>query len=345
VARVGQCPVHHLPTAAAVPRPATVVDAVYECVVYADFFDCANTLAEIHRHASVPALDPRTADRALGEKPLAELLSRQGDLVCLRGREELFAIRHRRMAISRAMWRCARRWARCFAVAPFVRMIAVTGSLAAENAEPDADIDLFIVTDPARLWLCRAILFTATLSGKKLRIRPGLCPNYIVTTRALELDSADRDYYVARELAQMVPLWGKPTYELLRARNAWMLEFQPNAGSRWGAVEPIRQDRWSAMLRRQTERALAGQFGERLERWEMTRAVPRQWRRAAREGGDVMFGPDVYRGQFSGHGASIRQRIADRLGANRPACAPARFASSGCDRSGPGGVTGAIAAR
>jgi hypothetical protein len=55
--------------------------------------------------------------------------------------------------------------------------------------------------------------------------------------------AADRDYYVARELAQMVPLWGQGTYESLRARNAWMADFQPNAGSRWGAVEPVRLGR------------------------------------------------------------------------------------------------------
>jgi hypothetical protein len=67
------------------------------------------------------------------------------------------------------------------------------------------------------------------LARNAMRLYPRLCPNYLVTTRALELEPADRDYYVARELAQMVPLWGQVTYESLRARNAWMVEFQPNA--------------------------------------------------------------------------------------------------------------------
>lgn len=335
-ARVRDCAVLPLPTAPVVPRPSSVADAVYEGVVYADLFDCANTVAEIQRHAAVPLLDPSAAARVLREEPLADLLSRQGDLVCLRGREELFSIRHRRMATSRGMWRHARRWARCFAAAPFVRMIAVTGSLAVDNAETDADIDLFVVTEPARLWLCRAIFFSVALAGKAAGIRPRLCPNYFVTTRALELGPADRDYYVARELAQMVPLWGQATYESLRARNAWMLEFQPNGGSRWGAVEPARLSRLPATLRRRTERVFAGPLGERLERWEAARAVPRQWRRSAREGGDVMFGPDVYRGQFSGHGARIRQRFAERLAANPLACGPARLASGGASRPGAG---------
>src|SRR4029453_6705708 len=127
------------------------------------------------------------------------------------------------------MWRQARRWARFFAAAPFVRMIAVTGSLAVDNAEADCDIDLFVVTEPGRLWLCRAFFFSVALACNAMGIRPRLCPNYLVTSRALELETADCDYYVARELAQMIPLWGQVTYESLRARNAWMIELQPNA--------------------------------------------------------------------------------------------------------------------
>jgi hypothetical protein len=134
----------------------------------------------------------------------------------------------------------------------------------------------------------------------------------------------------------MVALWGQVTYESLRARNAWMVELQPNAGSRWGAVEPVRLDRFSASLRRGTEWALAGRFGDRLERWEAARAVPRQWRRATREGGDLMFGVDVYRGQFSAHGARIRQRYAQRLAATPPGQDPELVATDAEARPGAG---------
>jgi hypothetical protein len=324
-------------TAARELRSSTVARAVYECVLYADLFDCAITVAEICRHAAVPLLDQTAVTRALRDETLAERLSRQGDLACLRGREELFSIRRRRAENSRRMWRQSRRWARFFAAAPFVRMIAVTGSLAVDNVEGDCDIDLFVVTEPGRLWLCRAFFFSVALACHAMRIHPRLCPNYLVTTRALELEAADRDYYVARELAQMVPLWGQVTYELLRARNTWMVEYQPNAGSRWGAVEPVRLGRFSASLRRGTEWALAGRLGDRLERWETARAVPRQRRRAAREGGDLMFGVDVYRGQFSGHGARIRERYAQRLAATPPGQDPELAATDAETRPGAGG--------
>jgi len=295
-------------------RPlSSVAGAIYEAVQYADLFDCACTTTEIRRHTAVPLPDETVVARALRDTPLDDLLAHQEDLVCLRGREELFAVRRRRLDGSRRLWRAARAWARFFAAAPFVRMVAVTGSLAVDNAEADDDIDLFVVTEPMRLWLCRALFFSVALTREARGIRPRLCPNYLVTTRALEQRPADCDYYVARELAQMIPLWGRATYESVRARNAWMAQFQPNAGPRWGAVEPVRPGRVGAAFRHRAEWMLAGPFGDRLERWEAARALPRQWTRAAREGGDVAFGADVYRGHFSGHGARIRRRFAQRL--------------------------------
>jgi hypothetical protein len=77
-------------------------------------------------------------------------------------------------------------------------------------------------------------------------------------------------------------------------------------------------------------------IGDRLERWEAARAVPRQWRRAAQEGGDLMFGVDVYRGQFSGHGACIRQRYAQRLAAKPPGQDPELVATDAETRPGAG---------
>ena len=69
-----------LSTAAPDLRLSTVARAVYECVLYADLFDCAITVAEICRRAAVPLLDQTAVTRILRDETLAERLSWQGDL-------------------------------------------------------------------------------------------------------------------------------------------------------------------------------------------------------------------------------------------------------------------------
>ena len=95
---------------------------------------------------------------ALSTSPtLADLLSRNGRYITLAGRESAIETRRHRAAVSSAYWGRAVRYGRLIGGMPFVRMVAVTGALAMDNLA-DEDIDYLIVTEPGRLWLCRAVV-------------------------------------------------------------------------------------------------------------------------------------------------------------------------------------------
>ena len=133
--------------------------------------------------------------------------------------------------LSRRLWEQAQFYADWIARLPFVRMVALTGSLAAGNAEDGADIDYLIVTEPGRLWSCRASILGVVYWAARRGVR--LCPNYLLSENALALK--DRSPYAARELVQMAPLYGLDTFYQMRTANPWVETYLPNA---WGFSQP-----------------------------------------------------------------------------------------------------------
>jgi hypothetical protein len=237
--------------------------AVVEALAYADVFDWPLTPAEIHRYLPVAATLDEVAAALEPGAPPAHLVARSGDLAMLRGRTHLAGVRRERVQHSAALWPRAMAWARITGRLPFVRMVAITGSLAVGAARDGDDVDLFVVTADGRLWLTRAMTMLIVRAARLRGLR--LCPNYLLAASALQL--SDRTLFSARELVQMVPVTGGAVYAELMAENTWYREFLPNA-------QPLVQQKLSphrGRVRRLMEAGLRSRAADRVERWEMNR--------------------------------------------------------------------------
>ncbi|WP_376792334.1 hypothetical protein [Thermoflexus sp.] len=288
------------------PRgPAPLERAILGALVYADLFDYPLTLLEIHRYLiAVPAslLEIRTA--IARSKWLTDRIVERRGLWTLRGREHLCELRSQRAAAAARLWPHALRYGRILAALPYVRMGAVTGALAMDNAEDGDDIDYLIVTAPGRLWLCRAMVIALVRWAARHGI--ALCPNYFLSERALALE--DRNLFTAHELTQMIPLFGGPIYQHMRAQNAWTARFLPNAdGPPWSAEVVATGGRWIRAGLEAIGRAPPGAW---LEAWEMRRKIRKF---STREGGEVRFDPDHCQGHFDGHGQRTLAAFAERF--------------------------------
>jgi hypothetical protein len=280
--------------------------AVVEAVAYADVFDWPLTPAEIH--AYLPVAAGRTdVDAALEQLRRSSSLTAVGPFVVLAGREDLADGRRHKAAISRRLWPAATRYGRVVATLPWVRLVAVTGSLAVGAATDDADIDLLIVTVDGRLWLARAM----TIGVGKLAARAPssrgvrLCPNYLLTASTLDLP--ERDLYTAHELAQLVPLFGPEAYRELLARNGWYRQFLPNHPGHVGAIGPLGLPR----LHHAVEPILRNRLVGRLERWEMDRKIARL--RVESATGEVRFDESICKGHFEGYRQQVLAAFDARL--------------------------------
>jgi hypothetical protein len=279
--------------------------AAVQAVAYSDIFDYPLTAAELRRYLSGTPIAQADFECLLRHGPLVpEHLSEIDGYYTLPGRESIVETRRQREANAARLWPRALHYGRLIAGLPFVRMVAVTGELAVNNVQPGSDIDYFIVTEPGRVWLARAMAIGVVhYAAKRGDI---VCPNYLVSELALALD--DRNLYTAHELAQMVPISGFVTYRRLRELNGWVADFLPNAaGPPAVGYAAVRAERSRAA----GERALRTRAGARLERWEMERKI----RKLTREHGvqaEASFTAQWCKGHVGGHESRILARFDER---------------------------------
>lgn len=287
-------------------------EAILRSLLYADIFVYPLTIDEIHRHLVRVSATREEVERALEKDDwLREKVIVRPPYVALAQREEAFFRRQAREEANRKLWEVARRYASFLAGLPFVRMVAVTGSLAVNNAPSSTDdIDFMLVTTPNRVWLAR--LFAVILARLGHLERVLLCPNYVVDLDALH--QLDHSLFTAHELAQMVPLYGYDVYQDLLAANAWALEWLPNAFHLSHGQSVQEPPHNGLQLKRVIERLLSGRVGDALERWEMTRKIRRLTAEADRRGSHaVRFSAKQCKGHMRDFGAHVATEYTQRL--------------------------------
>lgn len=253
------------------PRLGVLDRAIYSTVAYRDVFEFPVSIAEIHRYLHGRRCTLEEVAVALSNGPFRErYLETDGEYFALKGRHDLFPLRRARSEISRRQWPAARRHAGFLASLPNVRMVAMTGSLAASNSTEDGDIDFLLLTEDGTMWrtraLCRLLALLDKTFGKGM-----FCPNMFLSGAAMTLGR--RSLYDAQELGQMIPLFGFVEYETVRRANSWTEQFLPNALGAPSSNE-ICEPRWPP-LKHAAEWLLDSPLGRRLERFEADRKIRR----------------------------------------------------------------------
>ena len=280
-------------------------------ILYADIFDYPLTFEEIYKF-----LEFKTTPNVL--KSLLEQATRDKHIVLVDGfyslvdRPHLAAKRRERGLAAQALWPKARFYGRWIASLPFVRMVAVTGSLAVENpCDGVDDIDYLIVTRPGRLWLCRAMVILMVHYGHRQGVH--LCPNYMLTENLLFFE--DDNLFIAREMLQMVPLYGKSTYLDMRQVNAWITDYLPQgAGLNLTHVDDGLSPP-QCFFKKSGEFILSSFLGDLLEKPLQRYQITKHTRLAEKNGAadKVIFTADQCKGHYDGHKNNTMKAYQSRL--------------------------------
>ncbi|HLA99623.1 MAG TPA: hypothetical protein VJL34_14325 [Anaerolineales bacterium] len=294
-------------------RLSPLENAIYETVAYADVFDYPLTSLQIHRYLHEQPADPDEIRQVLLKGNLVPgYLNLCAGFVVLVGREHLVSRRLRGIGLAARLYPYAVHYGRLLGELPFVRMVALTGSLAMGNASGNMDFDYFILAENGRVWTCRAF---SLLLARVARLHGfSICPNFIISKNRMILQR--RDIYTAHELTQMIPLSGFALYRELRQLNSWSNEFLPNSHGppldTYPLSTALSPGRIPPLAQKTGERLLHTRLGEGLERWEMNRKI-RKLTRINSSSIEIHFSADWCQGHFDRHGERTLTAFRRRL--------------------------------
>jgi len=284
----------------------TLERVILETLAYSDIFDYPLRLNELYRYLPI-RVGINQVQQALSL--LNEHVGLEDDFYFLAGREEIIEIRKQREAHSQKLMKRALQYGYILGSLPFIRMVALTGSLAVMNSAGDSDFDYMLVAAPQRVWTARAF---ALLFNRFTRLFGyTLCPNLIVSENMLEWST--HDLYSARELCQMIPIAGMDVYRKLMKANAWVKKFLPNVSLECGSLLPYLR-RQAVALQSLLELPLRGDLGDQFERWEMNRKIAR-FSKQDGLGEETVFNADLCQGNFDHHRKSTREMFDSKLSA------------------------------
>jgi predicted nucleotidyltransferase len=203
---------------------ATMSDIV-ATLAYFDLFNYPLSQREIWQFLS------NTRNNNEFNQSLAELIRcskvyKFGEFYSLRNDEAVAAYRRNGNLRATQLMKTARKICWFLSKFPFVRGVAISGSLSKNFANESSDIDLFIITSSNRLWLARTFLHGFKKLTYLLRLQHYLCMNYFVDEDGLEIE--EKNIYTAVEVVTLIPLQGEAVFNRFRASNSWSKNFLPN---------------------------------------------------------------------------------------------------------------------
>ena len=213
-------------------------NSILATLVYYDVFGRPLTLLEIYKYLINPARISRITD-GIGEIKLSDVAEELDRLVSsgvigskngfyfLNGREVVYELRMDRDRISARKWKKFMNMFKPLALAPYLRGVFASGSMAINNTDEKSDFDLLVIARAGRLYTCRFFLWAiSSLMGtrrkKYEKIAPNkLCFNHYITDEALNIPY--ESIFNAQAYINLKPVMIEPELiDRFYSKNLWL---------------------------------------------------------------------------------------------------------------------------
>lgn len=200
--------------------------AILQTLIYSDLFDYPLKISEIHEGLLACQATLSDVQKNLNDSVLNKYIENLNGFYYLKGKRHNIKNRNLREQASTQILIKNRRLLQFVCIFPFVQATALSGAIAFYNCLPEDDIDLFLIVDPRRVWL---VYFFLALFLKLVGKRNLVCLNYLYAKKDLTVQ--DKDFFVAHQIANLLPLAGNVVYEKFLRANSWFHEYLPQSKS------------------------------------------------------------------------------------------------------------------
>ncbi len=207
---------------------------------YYDAFDLPLTALETWRYLVNPARLEREA--LVGDIAVSaiveelERLSKEGRIAtkhgffAVAGKADTIPARLEREKLSAQKWKKALAKAYWFQAVPYVRALAISGSLALDNSDAESDFDVLTITASGRIYTCRFFLLVIAAAlrvrrrGHDRQAPDTFCFNHYVSEAGLAI--SHQSIYAAQTYARLIPMFVRDdALDRFSAANIWINKY------------------------------------------------------------------------------------------------------------------------
>ena len=200
-------------------------ESILNVVTYFDIFHYPLTAEEIRTFMDKQCNEEQVHN-LLNELLSDERIFKTHDFYTLHKNSSLAAKRIKENAAAKKQMRKAKKIAAFLTWFPFIKGIAISGSLSKQVAKEDSDVDFFIITTANRLWLSKIFFTTFIKLVSFIALDKWFCLNYVIDETNLEVK--EKNIFTATEIITLIPLYGSSLFDKFFETNNWMYDYFPN---------------------------------------------------------------------------------------------------------------------
>lgn len=256
-------------------------ESILKTLAFYDIFDLPLTSLEIFKFLIKANKQEKdysflTTQNTLSNLSHAKTIGSNNGFFYLNDRLGLINQRIDHNKIAEQRWKRFKKAAQWLFCVPFIKQVYVTGSLSANNASDNSDLDVLIVTSSNRLWIVR-FLAAMFLSLPRLRrhgnlIKNRVCLHWFLEEGAvIEGGPKPTTLGLAQEFMRAIPIYlapGTSLFDLYR-QNKWTTEYLQNVNQalnlKTATLRQTKPNLISRLIKKALQIVLQNKMGDWIE--------------------------------------------------------------------------------